>query len=51
METPNVEPRSEAPEMGRIIEATELVYRMRWNRFMLSRAASNPYLERPAYAA
>ena len=53
MEPEKVERRPEAVKPGRphVIVANELARRIRWNRYILAAAASNPYLERPAYAA
>ena len=36
---------------GRVIEIGDLAERIRWRRYILSRAASNSYLESPQYAA
>ncbi len=36
-------------EAGRPIDLGELAYRIRWRRYILSRAASNHYLESPSY--
>jgi hypothetical protein len=53
MEPENVDRRPEAvkPDRPNVIVANELAQRIRWNRYILAAAASNPYLERPAYAA
>ena len=43
--------RNDSSQPVHAIELGELAGRIRWRRYILSRAASNPYLESPSYAA
>ena len=38
------------PGKGHAVKLGELAEHIRWRRYFLSRAASNPYLESPRYA-